>query len=203
MYVCSVAQSCLTLCDPVGCRLLGSSVHKILQARVTEWVAISLSRESSNPAIEPGSPALAGGFSTTGAIQEAQWMFLYMAKFGLRLDFIVTDQMVAWYPLIAGSYQFLPERSALSEVGRLLAQFTLQQLLMHPISQMKPVGREPQSRTIMLIELMHSLASLDTLREKLFLFSGKTTGSYRDGLGVWVFLGLGACQKYHHSISGP
>ena len=72
MYVCSVAQSCLTLCDPVGCSPPGSSVHEILQVRVTEQVADSVSRESSNLGIEPGSPALAGGFSTTGAIKEAQ-----------------------------------------------------------------------------------------------------------------------------------
>ena len=34
---CSVAQSCLTLCDPVDCSLLGSSVHGISQARILEW----------------------------------------------------------------------------------------------------------------------------------------------------------------------
>ena len=42
-----VAQSCLTLCDPVDCSLPGFSVHGILQARVLEWVAISFSRGSS------------------------------------------------------------------------------------------------------------------------------------------------------------
>ena len=35
-----VAQSCLTLCDPVDCSPPGSCVHGILQARVLEWVAI-------------------------------------------------------------------------------------------------------------------------------------------------------------------
>ena len=40
-----VAQSCLTLCDPVDCSLQGSPVHGIFQARVLEWVAISFSRE--------------------------------------------------------------------------------------------------------------------------------------------------------------
>ena len=30
-----------------------------------EWVAISFSRGSSDPGMEPGSPALAGGFFTT------------------------------------------------------------------------------------------------------------------------------------------
>ena len=44
-----VAQSCLTLCDPMDCSPPGSSVHGILQARILEWVAISLSRESSWP----------------------------------------------------------------------------------------------------------------------------------------------------------
>ena len=44
-----VAQSCLTLCDPVDCSLSGFSVHGILQARILEWVAISFSRGSSRP----------------------------------------------------------------------------------------------------------------------------------------------------------
>ena len=43
------AQSCPTLCDPVYCSLLGSSVHAIFPARILEWVAISYSRGSSWP----------------------------------------------------------------------------------------------------------------------------------------------------------
>ena len=39
-----VAQSCPTLCDPMECSLLGSSVHGIFQARVLEWGAIAFSR---------------------------------------------------------------------------------------------------------------------------------------------------------------
>ena len=38
-----VAQSCLTLRDPMDCSLPGSSVQGILQARVLEWVAIAFS----------------------------------------------------------------------------------------------------------------------------------------------------------------
>ena len=38
--ICSVTQSCLTLCDPIDCSLPGSSVHGILQARILEWAAI-------------------------------------------------------------------------------------------------------------------------------------------------------------------
>ena len=35
-----VAQSCLTLCDPVDSNLRGSVVHRIFQARILEWAAI-------------------------------------------------------------------------------------------------------------------------------------------------------------------
>ena len=38
-----VAQLCPTLCDSMDCSLRGSSIHGILQARVLEWVAVSLS----------------------------------------------------------------------------------------------------------------------------------------------------------------
>ena len=44
-----VAQSCLTLCDPMDCSLPGSSLHGILQARILECVAISFSMGSSRP----------------------------------------------------------------------------------------------------------------------------------------------------------
>ena len=42
-----VAQSCLTLCDPMHCSQAGSSIRGIFQARIGEWVAISFSRGSS------------------------------------------------------------------------------------------------------------------------------------------------------------
>ena len=37
-------QSCLTLCDPMDCSPPGSSIHRIFQVRVLEWVAISFSK---------------------------------------------------------------------------------------------------------------------------------------------------------------
>ena len=36
-----VAESCLTLSDPMDCSLPGSAVHGIFQARVLEWGAIA------------------------------------------------------------------------------------------------------------------------------------------------------------------
>ena len=48
-----VAQSCLTLHNPMDCSLPGSSVHGIFQ-----WVAIPSSGGLPNPGVEPRSPAL-------------------------------------------------------------------------------------------------------------------------------------------------
>ena len=47
--LCSVAQSCPTLFGSMDCSPPGSSAHGIFQARILEWVAISFSRESSQP----------------------------------------------------------------------------------------------------------------------------------------------------------
>ena len=53
-----VAQSCLTLCDPMNCSLPGSSVYGIFQARVLEWVAMPFSRDLPDLGLEPRSPTL-------------------------------------------------------------------------------------------------------------------------------------------------
>ena len=42
-------QSYPTLCDSVDCSLPGSSVHRILQARILEWITMPSSRGSSRP----------------------------------------------------------------------------------------------------------------------------------------------------------
>ena len=44
---CKRAQSCLTLCDCLGCSPPDSSVHGMVQAKILEWVAISYSKGSS------------------------------------------------------------------------------------------------------------------------------------------------------------
>ena len=53
-----ITQSYLTLCDPMDCSLLGSSVYGILQARILEWVASPFSRGLPDPGVEVGSLAL-------------------------------------------------------------------------------------------------------------------------------------------------
>ena len=43
--VCPVANSCLTLRDPMDCSLPAFSVHGILQVGILEWIAIPFSKE--------------------------------------------------------------------------------------------------------------------------------------------------------------
>ena len=59
-------------CDPIDCSLPGSSVHGILQARILEWIAISLSRLSSQRSNQTQVSCLAGRFFTDWATREAQ-----------------------------------------------------------------------------------------------------------------------------------
>ena len=71
---CVLAQSNLTLCDPMDCGPPGFSVHGVLQARILEWVAISYSEDLPNPGIELVSlmsPVLAGRFFTISTTCEA------------------------------------------------------------------------------------------------------------------------------------
>ena len=55
-----VAQSCPTLCDPID-----YTVHGILQARILEWVAVPISRESSQLRDRTQVSCIAGGFFTS------------------------------------------------------------------------------------------------------------------------------------------
>ena len=59
-----VTQCSLTLCDPMDCNPLGSSVHGISQARILEWVAILCSRGSSRPRGWTWLSSIASGFFT-------------------------------------------------------------------------------------------------------------------------------------------
>ena len=53
-----IAHLCPTLWDPMDCSPPGFSVHRILQARILEWVGIPFSRGSSQPEDQTQSPAL-------------------------------------------------------------------------------------------------------------------------------------------------
>ena len=55
-----VAQSCLTLCDPMV-----NTIHGIPQARILEWVAFPSYRGSSQPRDRTQVSCIAGGFFTS------------------------------------------------------------------------------------------------------------------------------------------
>ena len=59
-----VTQSCPTLCHPVDGSTPGSSVHRLLQARILEWAAILFSGESSRPRDSTSVSCFAGRFFT-------------------------------------------------------------------------------------------------------------------------------------------
>ena len=66
-------QSCLTLCNPMGCSPPGSSVRGILQARILKWVAFLPPGDLPDPGCKPTSlrsPALAGRFFIISATWE-------------------------------------------------------------------------------------------------------------------------------------
>ena len=82
MRVClSVAQSCLTLCDPVDCSPPGSFIHGVLQARTQEWVAIPFSRGSSQPRDRTQVSCAAGRVFTVSATREAQINYTSIINF--------------------------------------------------------------------------------------------------------------------------
>ena len=97
--ICSDAQSCPTVCDPMNHSPQGSTVHGILQARILEWVAISCSRGSSDPGIEPSSPAspaLAGRFFATKPPGNP----LSLSAIYLHLNVIVFEFIIATNKMI-------------------------------------------------------------------------------------------------------
>ena len=51
-------------CHPMDCSLPGSSVHGVLQARILEWVVISLSKGSSQPSNRTQVSCIPGRFFT-------------------------------------------------------------------------------------------------------------------------------------------
>ena len=59
-------------CDTMDCSLPGSSIHGIFQARILEWVAISLSRGSSQTKDRTQVSHVAGRFFNSWTTREAQ-----------------------------------------------------------------------------------------------------------------------------------
>ena len=79
---CLVTKSCPTLCDPMNWSPPGSSVHGIFQARILEWVAVSLSRGSSQPRDQTHITCSVRQILYLGAIGQAQsWISCNQSEF--------------------------------------------------------------------------------------------------------------------------
>ena len=98
--------------DHINCSLPGSSVHRILQTRILEWVAISYSRDLPNPGIEPASlwsPALACEFFATRATGKPNILNMSLKEKNLcPLDLIFKFSKTVLhsppnYPMLSGS----------------------------------------------------------------------------------------------------
>ena len=77
--IVKVAQSCLTLCDPMD-----YTVHGVLQARILEWVAFPFSRGSSQPRDQTQVSHTVGRFFTNWAIRKVQIIYNLCLKFLLK-----------------------------------------------------------------------------------------------------------------------
>ena len=84
-----------TLCDPMDCNLPGSSVHRILQARILEWVAYPFSRRCSQPKNPTGFSCIVGRFFTSWATRTI--FFFNISSFFKKLFSLywvgITDSM--------------------------------------------------------------------------------------------------------------
>ena len=97
---------CLTLCDPMDCSPPGSSVPRILQARILEWVAIPFSRGSSWSRDWTWLSCIAGRFFTIWAAREAQVLdrYTYFHVYALSYIFHIVFRLLFACPQIFFSW---------------------------------------------------------------------------------------------------
>ena len=96
-----VAQSCQTLCDPMYSSLPGFPVHGNFQARVLEWVAISFSRDSSQPRDRTWVSHIVDRRFTLWATREGPAFFLSLWK-------KESQKFFPTFPPRPGKHQLLP-----------------------------------------------------------------------------------------------
>ena len=88
----------------MDCSLQGTSVHRILGARILEWVAISSSRGSSwslDWILVSCSSCSVGGFFTAEPLGKPNWQYIFKFKIYVSLDVTVTlSEIYAVHTLI-------------------------------------------------------------------------------------------------------
>ena len=85
-------QSCLTLCNPIGCSQSGSSVHGFSRQDYQSGLPCPPPRDLPDSGIEPESflsPTLAGRFFNTSATWEAHFLYQCQITFPCSIPFMV------------------------------------------------------------------------------------------------------------------
>ena len=98
-----VAQSCLTLCDPVDYSLPGSSVHEILQARILEWVAYV--GNLPDPGVKLGSPVLQVDSLSADLPGKPQFYHVYICR-GRNVVYIGFSTIWGFRHLLEGLWKY-------------------------------------------------------------------------------------------------
>ena len=102
-----VAQSCLTLFDPVDCSPPGSSIHGISQARILEWAAVSFSEQVAAKSLQ-SCPTLCGpidgspsGSPVPGILQARtlEWVAILKVKSLSHVQLLATLWTTAYQAL--------------------------------------------------------------------------------------------------------
>ena len=102
-----VAQSCLTLCDPMDGNLPGSTVHGIFQARILEWAAISFSRGSSQPRDRTWISCIADRRFTVWATREALGGYTLNKRYNI-LSILNTNTFTIYVYTVFSFFLILP-----------------------------------------------------------------------------------------------
>ena len=112
-----IAKLCPTLCDPMDCKPPSSSVHRILQARILEWVTVPFSRGSSQPRDWIWVSCVTGRFFTNRATKEAlKVKRVYKFSISQHVQLRLTKDSDPWLP-----YSKIIKMSTMSWVEMLLA----------------------------------------------------------------------------------
>ena len=134
MHESEVAQSCLTLSDPMDWSLPGSSNHGILQARVLEWGAIA--------------------FSITGS------MFIHFSSTDWNLFLFMTE----WYSIVYMYHNFfihLSDTTVFYRDGGWESRMLFVQKWIHLKQHLQEVAPSPQSQCHPFVLSSESLIVLD------------------------------------------
>ena len=85
LCICGLATKlCPTLCDPMDCSPPASSIHRISQERILEWLPFPSLMDLPDPGIKPALPTIsyiAEGFCTKWVTREAHSSYIYIYKF--------------------------------------------------------------------------------------------------------------------------